>query len=137
MIDGWVKRLIIISLVSNTGTVTYELSCNLTIRLVSHSPWVQQVSLMECKKDFWDGSFVITEQSGDAVYSFTRLQMSSKICKLALCFIIESWSIIRNQFEAFVCLGEGLLTFMNSSWNSSSLMSSVFTISLVWLMLLS
>ncbi len=33
-----VKRLIIFSLVSNTGTVTYELSCNQTIRLVCLSP---------------------------------------------------------------------------------------------------
>ncbi len=36
------------------------------------------VSSIERKKDFQDDSFVITEKSGDAVYSFTRLQISSK-----------------------------------------------------------
>jgi hypothetical protein len=41
MSNGSVKRLIIISLVSNTGTVTHELSCNLTIQLVGLSPLVQ------------------------------------------------------------------------------------------------
>ncbi len=38
MSNGSVKRLIIISFVLNTGTVTYELSCSLTIRLVGLSP---------------------------------------------------------------------------------------------------
>jgi hypothetical protein len=38
MSNGSVKRLITISFASNTGTVTYELSCNLTIQLVGLSP---------------------------------------------------------------------------------------------------
>jgi hypothetical protein len=38
MSNGSVKRLIIISFVSNTGTVTCELLCNLTIQLVGLSP---------------------------------------------------------------------------------------------------
>ncbi len=53
---------------------------------------------------------MFTKKSGEDVHLFTKLQMLSNICKLALCFMIKSCSITWNLFPALGCCGELLQT---------------------------
>ncbi len=89
--DLSVNRSIIIDFVSNVGTVTRVLSCNLTVIFFGLSACV----LNECSSSRINGFCLYsfdedTVKSGDEVYSSTSWHMSSNtIARLARCVIIN------------------------------------------------
>ncbi len=110
-----VKMLIIISLVSNTGTVTIVPMCSLTLIFFGCNPCVEWVSCIDLRKDFQDFSFAYLLKVEDQVYSVTRWQISSYIYKLALCFMIISCSITWNLITAVVHCNIAFWMPLNSS----------------------
>ncbi len=108
------NMLIIISLISNTGTVTSVPAWSCTFTLVGLNVCVWFASSIDLRNDFLDCNFEWWLKFGEDVYSLTRWQILSYICKLALCLLIKLCSMIWNLFMAMFC--RGCMGFKPSSW---------------------
>ena len=112
-----------------------RLVMQLYTKIFGRSEVVLYVSSNDRINDFRGISLALIVKSGDDAYSLTRLQISSNIPKLALCFIIISCSWIWNSLFALLFRPDGqtvklqawLLSngMLSSLWLSLSCLSSV------------
>ncbi len=121
------NKLIIMCLVSKTGTVTSELLCNLTVPLIGQSALGLSVFCVEVSSDLLLLNLANLSKLGEEMYCLNRWQISSHRSKLALCFIRRSFIKIWNFVTAInqICGQTDELLSTMSSFNSSSLLTKL------------
>jgi hypothetical protein len=121
------NKLIIMCLVSKTGTVPNELLCNLTVPLIGQSALEFSVFCVEVRSDLLLLSLANLSKSGEKMYCWNIWQISSYWSKLVLCFMKRSFNKIWDFVTAIIQIWHQRNEVLSSmsSFNSSSLLTQL------------
>ncbi len=121
------NKLIIMCLVSKTGTVTSEFSCNLTLPFIGWSALELSVFYVEVSSALLLLNLANLSKLGEEMYFLNRWQISSCRSKLALCFIRRSFNKIWNFVTAInqICGQTNEVLSSMSFFNSSLLLTQL------------